>query len=403
MATFLLIFFLLFFPKGGFKIGEVPITWGYLLLAIVAAMVLLHYLFYKKSISISKNRLLAIAVWLPFQLISAGTFFLNGVEGIGFTLSFFITFFFLPLTFIFLFGISIDNHLDLNFAFDWIKKGILFVACYGIFLFFYKLITKEFIEIPFLTLNYGDMGKLEDKHIDRGGIFKLISTYNNGNLYGICILMLLPLYTFLEKKHLRIAVVKFSLLLSLSRTVWMGLILFEIISRFSQKKLSPKMLLYGLACLILLSFSIVYAVILLGFDLAFLFDSSLGGRFELFSNDLRSVELLSDEQFISIFEMVYLSILRSFGVIGLLFFLLAISFPLCLQLTGVVSFSNTRYKKSLSCGLFIYLVIAAIDGGILFIPTMVFFFFLCSLLLSNNSSFMKIEHTDALLYGSSQG
>ena len=52
----------------------------------------------------------------------------------------------------------------------------------------------KFIEIPFLTVNAGDYGTLEStKHINRGGYLKLISTYNNGNVYGVATLILLPL------------------------------------------------------------------------------------------------------------------------------------------------------------------------------------------------------------------
>ena len=89
--------------------------------------------------------------------------------------------------------------------------AVLFVSAYGIFLFFYKLGTGSFIEIPYLTVNAGDLGELEGKSIDRGGIFKLISTYNNGNVYGISILILLPLYAHLEKRLSRVLTVKASL------------------------------------------------------------------------------------------------------------------------------------------------------------------------------------------------
>ncbi|MCK4632346.1 MAG: hypothetical protein KAT79_03695, partial [candidate division Zixibacteria bacterium] len=120
----------------------------------------------------------------------------------------------------------------LDYLMDLLRKGLLLIAVYGIFLFIYRLVTGDWIEIPFLTVNYGDLGGLDYKHINRGGIFKLISTYNNGNIYGICVLMLLPLYERLEKKGWKVWIVKASLLLTLSRTVWIGLVVYELAMQF---------------------------------------------------------------------------------------------------------------------------------------------------------------------------
>src|SRR5690606_34127372 len=120
---------------------------------------------------------------------------------------------------------------DLDLLLRAVRMAVLLVSAYGIFLFFYKLATDSFIEIPYLTVNAGDVGELEGKSIDRGGVFKLISTYNNGNVYGISLLMLLPLYTFLEKRLSSVLTVKASLVLTLSRTVWAGLVVYEVLSR----------------------------------------------------------------------------------------------------------------------------------------------------------------------------
>src|SRR5690606_25097688 len=86
--------------------------------------------------------------------------------------------------------------------------------------------------------NAGDVGALEGKHIDRGGIFKLISTYNNGNIFGICMVMLLPLYACLERRTWPQLVVKAALVLTLSRTVWAGLIAYEVLHRLYVRRVT---------------------------------------------------------------------------------------------------------------------------------------------------------------------
>ncbi|MBI5272756.1 MAG: hypothetical protein HY861_02090, partial [Chlamydiia bacterium] len=82
-VLFLLWLFLLVFPKGGFKIGGIPITWGYLLIAITCSIALL-----RNKLSIRTARLEMLALLLPFQIISTLTFITNGIEDLGMTLSF---------------------------------------------------------------------------------------------------------------------------------------------------------------------------------------------------------------------------------------------------------------------------------------------------------------------------
>ena len=86
----------------------------------------------------------------------------------------------------------------------WFRTCVFLAAAWGIFLFFFRPLTGHFIEIPYITVNASDYGELENtKNIARGTLFKLISTYNNGNLYGVATLLLLPLYLQLEPRRFR--------------------------------------------------------------------------------------------------------------------------------------------------------------------------------------------------------
>lgn len=381
IAVFL-ISFLLIFPKGGIKVAGVPVTWGYLALAAVVFPFLLD-MFAGRGGALTRVRLFPVALLVPFQMVVVLGLLLNGSATMGFSISLVATFFFLPLVSLLVIGLYLDR-TDLDFVLGWVRFGMLTVAVYGIFLFFFKLQTGRFIEIPYLTVNAGDVGGLEDKYIDRGGIFKLISTYNNGNIYGVSMLVLLPLYTWLERSTIKISVVKLSLLLTLSRTVWAGLIVYEIVHRLYVRRVTFRTALILLGSLLFVAAGVWYALNLLGLGAAFLFDRNLGGRFGQLLY-LETATVLPRLPFGGIGEIVYLSVLHNFGLIGLATFLVGMVSPLFLHFMGCVPGTTTSYKKSLAAGLMVYLVIAMSDGAILYIPVMALYWFVVSLLLSRNA------------------
>ncbi len=383
-----LVAFLLVFPKGGIKLAGVPLTWGYIFLGLAFAWLPLALLL-GRSASVRTVRLLALALLVPFQLVVWWGLLANGTDGMGFAISLIVSFFFIPPMLVLVLGIHLDR-IDLGFLFRLIRWGVFAVAVYGIFLFFYRLRTGAFIEVPFLTVNAGDVGGLEDKYIDRGGVFKLISTYNNGNIYGVSILTLLPLYAWLERSVPRQLAVKFSLLLTLSRTVWVGLILFEVLHRVFVKRISPRAVAVLLASLLVVVAGLWYALDLMGWDAGHLFDRRLGGRVGQLAA-LEEATVLPHTRFRDVLEIVYLGILHNFGIVGLGAYLLAMTGPLLLYAARVLPFARTEYKRSLAAGLVLYLVVSMSDGALLFIPVMVFFWFVASLLLSDNPSFRALE------------
>lgn len=383
-----LVTFLLVFPKGGIKLGAIPVTWGYVGLALVFAWLPLA-LWLGRSARVRTVRLLALGALVPFQAVVWLGLMANGTEGMGFTVSLLVSFFFIPLMFVLVLGIHLDR-LHLGFLFRLVRVGVPLVAAYGIFLFFYKLSTGEFIEIPYLTVNAGDLGELDEKFIDRGGVFKLISTYNNGNIYGVSILTLLPLYAWLEKSAVRTSVVKLSLLLTLSRTVWIGLVFYELAHRLYVRRVSARALLALAGALAVIAAGVGYAVAsLLEVNAAsFLLDRQLGGRIGQLAA-LETATVLPSVRYVAIVEMVYLSVLDSFGILGLAAFLLGMTAPLLAHLAGLLPFRDTPYKRSLAVGLAVYLFVAMSDGALLFIPVMAFYWFVASLLLSDNPSFAE--------------
>ncbi len=367
---FLLTLFLLVFPKGGIKVAGIPLTWGYLFLGMFSLAAIL-----KGSIHVTRERLISYLCLVPFQCFCALTMFFNGSSGLGLTISFWVSFLFLPLVFYLLFSHEIDS-LDTRFFFRVFKTGIFFIAAYGIFLFALKQVTGRFLEIPLLTTNLGDLGELENKHINRGIVFKLISTYNNGNIFGVCILILLPLYCFLEEGKWRGAIVKLSLILTFSRTVWFGLILHELCFPFLVTRNLSKTLFTMMKRLIAIVVCLLALLSYYGFAFRFLISSDLGGRRETL-NLLNSINLFAREPFGSICEIVYAGVAISFGWLALPLFLFGISAPLFYQM---FSKRLSIPHRCIALGLFNYLFISCSDGALLLIPTLAFYWFFLSLL-----------------------
>ena len=363
---FLLFLFLIVFPKGGFKLGELPITWGYLLLGI-AAIASLY-----KPIVLHPLRSKALCCLIPFQILSAVTLFVNGTQNPEFTIAFIITFFFLPLIFLLLLPLP---PAKFNCFLSYLKKGILFIAVYGLALFIYRLMTGNFFEIPFLTTNFNDFSLLDEKcNLRTAWMAKLISTYNNGNIYGLCLLMQLPLYSLMEKSLWKNSLVKFSLLLTLSRTVWIGLLVHEILFGLFVIKNIKNMFL---KCFIL-TITIGIVLYYLEFDATFILDDTLGGRADQFAV-FSDLSLFSTDSFEGLSEIVYIGILSSFGVLGLITYLLAVLGPLCLSFLAY----SSPVVTAIRCGLCNYLFLSCSDGAILFIPVMAIFWFYTSLVLSS--------------------
>ncbi len=378
MTIFLLCVFLIAFPKGGFKLGTIPVTWGYILLFMTCFASFFFMWQNGFKIYLPKARASVLLLTLPFQCYGFFILMFSTASSLGFLLSAIISLLVMPLLFL----LVLNNYMDRpDFKARFIpmfRAMVLFVAAFGLLLFFYRIKTGVVIEIPYLSANIDDAGTLDtEKNNMRGDLAKLISTYNNGNIYGVCILMFLPLYMESEKKLYKRIIVVLSLVLTLSRTVWLGVIIYFLLN-FSKEFLKAKTWLYlGLAVLVI---GICGPIILhaMDKDVSFLFDKNLGGR----ANQLAILDNLTfwgDFQFNALAEIVYLSILRNFGIVGLVLFLLYIAAPV------IVFYIHKKngdpavdINSSAWWGLIIYMIVAASDGAILLIPVMAFYWFLAA-------------------------
>lgn len=389
LGALLLVVFLVLFPKGGFRLGPLPLTWGYLLLGIITPPAFLVR-FLQMPLRYTRRVLLATAMLIPFQMLFyyAGKFY--GISNPPFVFATFVGLFALPWIFLLVYG-PFFPRLDGDQLARWFRFCVFWAAAWGIFLFFYHPIAHRFIEVPYLTVNASDYGELENtKNIGRGIFFKLISTYNNGNLYGVATLLLLPLFDRLEPKAYRRLLVKVALFLSLSRTVWVGLILNEMLSLAAhlgrQVNTFPVLYLRAarnrlIAVGTIVGF-ILFSLLFItsqGGGLQFILDVTGGNRVDQIYA-AQGTSFLPEKALYGFGEILYASAAQYWGISGLLAFTLIMVSPLIL-LAGDLSVLRSPLKRAALKGLVIYIVMAGIDGALDFIPVMAFYWFVYAVFL----------------------
>lgn len=360
------------FPKAGFKVGDIPITFGYMFIFFLAFFLLFFFL---RAARVSQRALLCYALWALFGSISLAVIFINGIKNAGFAFSHLINFVFFPFIFLFIFSRHLCYERWPAYA-GIVTKCVIAISFYGVALFLYKALTGSFFEVPYLTVNVDDLGTLDEKHIRRGDYFKLISTYNNGNIFGVCVLMLLPI-VFLHSRNIAIkALVLFSLVLTLSRTIWLGLFFYSLFLMRDAFEKHPLHLIRFFASLMILSVILVIAMSFFGMsDASFLFDTELGGRREALN--FIAPSFLPGIPFDYVSEITYASMLSSFGVLGLIVFVAA--FLSFLLFSPPKNARHHAYFVAARRGLLIYVFCCFSDGATLLIPVMAIYWTLVAL------------------------
>jgi hypothetical protein len=379
-SVWFLVVFLCLFPKGGIKLGYLPLTWGYLYMALSAFPLLLVRVL-MLPLRFPTRLLAALGMIAPIQVLCIYTACFYGIVNASYAMSTFTGLIFLPWIFLLIYP-PFFSYIDGQRLAKYLRICILFAAIWGIFLFIWHPLTGKFIEIPYFTVNAADFGEIErTKHIARGLFLKLISTYNNGNLYGVCMLILLPLYTLLEPKRWRRATLQVALFLTLSRAVWAGMIANELFSivllLLRQVNTFPRVFLGGagkrIAALAMTIFLVFASLLFNENSVAFLFDPQLGGRSELFGI-FSTATLLPTHGLFGLQEILYLSAADQFGWVGAAAFLLMMASPFLLLLVDP-SALQSPYRRAALRGLLLYSFMGCIDGGFNYIPTMAIYWF----------------------------
>jgi len=369
---FLAVLLLVILPKGGIKIAGIPLTWGYLYLGfllILSAFVIGS----KYRFAVNSKHFMCLIATIPFVVYFSLHLLIFGYDGsMGNFIAFYISFVFLPFLFYIIFGYFLAR-INIDYIEELISNAVFIVALYGIFLFIYKQYTGHFLEIPYITVNAGDLGELAGSKFNRrGSVSKLISTYNNGNIFGVCTLMLFPVFYRRTTSKFKIFIVILALILTLSRTVWIGLIFYFLLNYRNKLQQLAKVYLAGAVLLFLISSFLMTRYFQYGSLEGFILDSNLGGRI-LQIRKINEITLFGNGPYKIIEEIVYLSIFRQLGIVGLLLFCVSFFAP-------VYIFFQTRNNNQVYLlGILTYLFICFSDGCMLLIPTLVFFYFICTM------------------------
>ncbi len=385
-AYFLLIFLVLF-PKGGIKAGGTPLTWGYLYLAMTAPFLAMIRLL-ATPLRVRGSTLIVVGLLVPMQILLAYAFATGGTPNAGYAVSMVVGLTALPWIFLLVYPpfLPLLNAQSFSRCFRWC---VLLAAAWGIFLFFLHPLTGHYIEIPYLTVNAADAGLLEStKHNSRGFFQKLISTYNNGNLYGVATLILMPLYNVLEPSRWKRGVLFTAALLTLSRTVWVGLIIMQVgplaLLLAAQIRTFPVLHLGAATRRVFSVIAIVGLVLVVLFfatnsGLEFLLDPTLGGR----ASEIRvtsGISVLPPAGLQGFDESLYGSAIKYYGIAGIVAFT-SIMFSPLLVLAWDTSALRSPLRMAAFSGLMLYALLAASDGAFVLIPVMAFYWFVYTVFL----------------------
>lgn len=201
---------------------------------------------------------------------------------------------------------------------------------------------------------------------------KLVSTYNNGNIFGVCMITLGPVYLYAEKSRAWKGAFLLAILLTLSRSAWFGMgVMAGVMVVTRQLRINRG---YVWVAAIGAVGGVLILLPLLGWTPANLFDSNLGGRFYQFE-ELVFTWLGAPR--IRIAEIIYLGLLQSFGLLGFLGVMLALVFPLLTQ--GPRLYQLPMLRRAALGGIVCYLMTAASDGAFIFPPVLAIFLFMGAL------------------------
>lgn len=308
----LTIFFSIWFPKAGVKFSGIPLTVSNVLFGITFILWIFKKIkFGKVKISSLGTILIFTIGYCIFKYIIAYAGGKSFIESIGYIIPLIIY----PLIFFITFD-EIENKNQINQIIKIIIYGFWFACLYALLQY---VIGINKCAIPGLTVNLSDyqqygeywyMHKANGTQVDEA---KIVSTYQNGNLFGIGLLLIYPLVNKYYKDCKNRKLENFSLIifvlctfLTLSRACWLGIAVFLFVEILLKKEKTLKDILKKISIIIMA---------LIAIFLIFKYVPQIANRF--LNTDLEDWISMSGrtEGLIEVFQTVW----ESGNVLGLIF------------------------------------------------------------------------------------
>lgn len=341
------IFFNIWFPKAGIKLSGIPLTVGNVFLAIT------FFFWTMKKVMNRRMKINKIGyILIILMLYSLIKYLLIGgfVKNIGYIIPLVVY----PLMFIIAYD-TIDTKEKLQKVIKVICFGFFFICIYALLQYVFGI---EKVCIPGLTVNlsdytaYGANWYLQKNNNNSSEIgTKIISTFQNGNLYGVNALLIYPIvYGYLKKEnrsfliYVSLALFAICVFLSLSRSCWLGIILFMLFGIFLESE-KNKNSLYRKAIIILM------CLVLVG--VSFKYFPSIAARFS--SMDKSSIMSMSGRtegltevlNNFSQYKYIFIWFIGSNGFIenaGLAYEMTPLALLVQVGIIGIVLFYGTLYQ-----------------------------------------------------------
>lgn len=239
IILYLTFFFYLAFPKAGIKVAEIPITVGDLLFLLLIFFCLTRFNYWLETFNKFRTVIMLLMISSGYALLKLGysywhyNLFKAGV--------------FVPIIIyptIFLILLVLYSQYDIA----WKKLLIIPVVAFvilSVYALLQLFLGVETVMVPGLSYNWTDAQNphiLATKYNYYGHFTKIFATYQNGNLFGVNLLLIFPLVFELvygkSKKFGYIALALFITVafLTASRAVWAGIVFYVLIRFFLLKK-----------------------------------------------------------------------------------------------------------------------------------------------------------------------
>jgi hypothetical protein len=372
--------FLLVFPKSGVYLNGAPVYVLYLLASVLIPVAVMLRVARHGPV-LCKQELWFYLLMSPFWTVWVATLLSFGA--VSLPIAFGGAFAIIVMPLFCLLVAHTTRALPVSYLASVIKWCVRVVVIFGIVSWLWMLLTGDYLSVPYLTEAGGGGTELWQKNNRRGELFKLVSTYSNGNIFGVCLVVVAPIYFLVERSKVARGLLLAALLLTLSRTVWAAtlfMLLLTATADFISRRGRKMAIVFGgvviVACLAWVLSAHVGGA-------SFVFDSTLGDRSKHLWM-LGDIHFMPSNQIDVFAEIPYLSVVYQMGVLGLLTFVIFIFAP---PVAAIARFRSSRVRIAsgfpLACvvGLMTYCFASFGDAAFFYVPTVSVFMFIFAISL----------------------